>query len=259
MLRVARACVLVFAALILLGVADAAFGQTRELHVAAAADLTPVMPVLATEYEKATGVKLVVSLASSATLEQQIENGAPFDVFLSADFIHPEQLVAAGKTIEKAPVPYATGLLVLWARKDSPAQPLSLDSLTKPTVTKVAVANALHAPYGVAAMRALTALNMMDAVKSKLVIAENISQTAQFAESGNAQLGLISLTIASSQHYQAVGSFVRVREDLYPEIHQCGVVIKGTKRQVDAVAFLTWLTSASVQARLETMGLGKAQ
>jgi len=257
LLKAFRMGLLVVAVLILLGVTDAAFGQTRELHIAAASDLTPVMPVLSAEYEKATGVKLVTSLASSATLEQQIENGAPFDVFLSADFTHPEQLVSAGKAVEKSPVPYATGVLVLWARKDSPAQPLSLDSLTKPAVTKVAVANDLHAPYGVAATQALKALHLMDAVKPKLVIAENIAQTAQFVESGNAQAGLISLTIASSPHYQSVGSFVRIPK-VYTEVHQCGVVVKGAKNEAGGVEFLKWLTSAPIQAKLEGLGLGKA-
>ncbi len=124
-----------------------------ELHVAAASDLTPALPALAAAYEKKTGVKIVASFGSSATLAQQLQNGAPQDVFLSADFVQPEGLVAAGLTANKAPVPYATGVLVLWARKDSPAQPITLNVLTSPKVEKIAVANDLHAPYGLAATR----------------------------------------------------------------------------------------------------------
>jgi molybdate transport system substrate-binding protein len=257
MSNILRACVWVLAVVVVLGALDAAFGQETVLRVAAAADLTPVMPKLAAEYEKATGVKVVASFASSATLEQQLENGAPEDVFLSADFTHPEMLVAKGKTVEKSPVQYATGVLVLWARKDSPAQPLSIDSLTKPGVKKIAVANDLHAPYGVAAMQFLEHLHLMAQVKGKLVVAENIAQTAQFAESGNAQAGLISLTIANSQHFRDTGTFVPLPK-LYPPIMQCGVVMKGARHEAAGVKFLAWLTSERVQGMLPGMGLGKS-
>ena len=230
----------------------------KELHIAAAADLQPVLPTLAAAYEHATGVKIVASFGSSATLTQQLLNGDPQDVFLSADFVHPEQLVAAGLTLGSAPTPYARGVLVLWARKDSPAQPLTLDILTSPRVTKIAIANPLHAPYGLAATRALDALHLTDKVSSKLVTAENIGQTAQFAESGNAQVGLISLTIASSPHYRDLGSFVRFPPGSYPEIRQCGVVLKSSKNQPAAQDFLHWLTSSAIQQNLHTFGLDPA-
>jgi len=249
-----RGFAVVAATLVLPGLANAAFAQDKVLHVAAAADLTPVMPTLAAAYEHATGVKVVASFGSSATLEQQLENGDPQDVFLSADFVHPEALVAAGKTVETNPVAYAHGVLVLWARKDSPAQPLSIDSLTKPGVEKIAVANDLHAPYGVAATRAIAGLDLTEQLKGKLVVAENIAQTAQFVESGNAQVGFISLTIASSPKFAAEGTFVRLPA-IYPEIQQCGVVMKGSKNEGVGVNFLQWLTSKEVQATLGKMGL----
>jgi molybdate transport system substrate-binding protein len=243
-------------ALMLLALAPLATrAQTKELHIAAAADLQPVLPTLAAAYEKSTGIKIVASFGSSATLTQQITNGDPQDLFLSADFIHPEQLVAAGLTLEKDPVPYAHGVLVLWARKDSPAQPLTLDALTSPKVTKIAVANPLHAPYGLAAQRALENLHLTDATKAKLVVAENIGQTAQFAESGNAQVGIISQTIASSPHYRELGTFVLFPLQSYPPIIQTGVVLKSSKNQAAAQAFLTWLTSSTTQQQLKSFGL----
>jgi molybdate transport system substrate-binding protein len=244
------------AAIVWLGMVAAGFGQ--ELRVAAAADLTPLMPTLAAAYEKATGVKLVASFGSSASLEQQIENGMPVDVFLSADFLHPEKLAQAGRTVEAEPVEYAQGVLVLWARKDSPAQPLGLGSLTRASVTRVAVANAMHAPYGVAAMQALDALKLMYAVKPKLVVAENIAQTAEFVESGNAQVGLISKTIAGSAHFREVGTLVELPK-VYSPIRQCGVVMKGAKGERSGVEFLKWLTSERVQGMLAGMGLDRAQ
>jgi molybdate transport system substrate-binding protein len=230
-----------------------------ELHIAAASDLQPALPALAARYAAETGVKIVASFGSSATLTQQLENGAPQDVFLSADYVHPEQLVAAGLALETTPVPYARGVLVLWARKDSPAQPLTLDALTNPKVTKIAIANPLHAPYGLAATAALESLHLTAATKPKLVIAENISQTAQFAESANAQVAIISLTIAGSPHYQQLGSFVRFPPSSYPVIRQCGVVLKASGNQAAAVAFLKWLTSAAVQEALPKFGLDATQ
>ena len=227
-------------------------GLAQELHVAAAADLQPVLPTLAAQYEKQTGVKIVSSLGSSATLAQQITNGAPVDVFLSADTVHPQQLVTAGLATDLTA--YARGVLVLWARKDSPAQPVSVAALTSDKVQRLAIANELHAPYGLAAATALRALGVYDAVKPKLVVGENISQTAQFALTGNAQAGLISLTIASSPAYRDAGTFV-VLPKVYGEMLQSGAVIAASKQQVAAKAFVMWLASAAVQKQLPGFGL----
>lgn len=155
------------------------------------------MPVLAQAYEQKTGVKLEVSFGSSSALATQINNGAPFDVFLGADFSFPEQVVAAGLADEKEPQPYARGTLVLWARKDSSIQPLTMEQLINPKVTRIAVADQFHAPYGRAAYAALTQMKLLDKVQAKLVTAENVAQTAQFVQSGNAQLGFISLTLST--------------------------------------------------------------
>jgi molybdate transport system substrate-binding protein len=149
-------------------------------------------------------------------------------------------------------------VLVLWARKDSAAQPLSLDSLVSARVRKIAMANPLHAPYGLAAQRALEALHMTAATKEKLVVAENIGQTAQFAESGNAQCGLISLTTANSAHFRELGTFVRLPAGTYPPIQQTGVIMRSSKQQSAAEAFLIWLTSAEIQAKLQGFGLDPA-
>lgn len=226
----------------------------KVLHVAAAADLQPVMPVLETAYEHATGVKLIVSYGSSATLTTQILNGAPMDIFLAADFVFPEKIVAAGLSDMKEPVGYAKGALVLWARKDSPLQPLSMDRLTDPRVKRVAIANEVHAPYGRAAVAALKNLKIYNQVAPHLVVAENIAQAAQFVESGNAQLGLISLTAADSEHFKQIGTFVRV-PTVYPEMRQCAVVMAKSKQRAEAHAFLDWLLTPAVQGNLSKLGL----
>jgi molybdate transport system substrate-binding protein len=234
---------------------SSAFAQ-KELRVAAAADLQPVMPVLAQAYEHATGVKLVVSFGSSSTLATQILSGAPMDIFLGADFTYPEKVVAAGLADGTAPTAYAKGTLVLWARKDSGLLPLSLESLTDPRVKTVAIANELHAPYGRAAGDALRKLKLYDKVSPHFVVGDNIAQTAQFVESGNAQLGLISLTAASSQHFKEIGDFVLVPKSQYPEIRQCAVIMKNSDRRADAHAFLDWLLSSAVQENFPKLGLG---
>lgn len=214
-----------------------------------------MLPTLADRYQKATGVKLVVSYGSSGNLTTQILNGAPMDLFLGADFVFPEKVVAAGLADGKAPTPYARGTLVLWARKDSPLQPITIDSLTDKRATSVAIANDLRAPYGLAAVSALKRLKMYDAVKPHLVVAENISQAAQFAESGNAQLGFISLTAASTPRFKSEGNFVRVPSSAYAPIQQCAVVMKNSDRKAEAHAFLDWLLKPEVQSSLEPMGL----
>ena len=179
--------------------------------MAAAADLQPVMPGLSQAYEHATGVKLVVSFGSSSTLATQIIDGAPMDIFLGADFTYPEKIVAAGLA-DGAPTAYAKGTLVLWTRKDSGLLPLSMERLTDPRVKTVAIANELHAPYGFAAASALRKMKLYEQVSPHLVVGENIAQTAQFVESGNAQLGLISLTAASTEHFKEIGTYVLVHK-----------------------------------------------
>jgi molybdate transport system substrate-binding protein len=177
------------------------------------------------------------------------------DIFLGADFVYPEKIVAAGLADGTAPTQYARGTLVLWARKDSPLQPITLDTLMDKRVTSVAIANDLHAPYGQAAVSALKRMHMYDQVKPHLVIAENIAQAAQFVESGNAQLGLISLTAANSQRFQTAGTFIRVPTSTYTPIMQCAVVMAKSDRRAEAHAFLDWLLKPEIQAVLATMGL----
>jgi molybdate transport system substrate-binding protein len=227
----------------------------REVHVLAAADLQPVLPRLAEAFEHATGIKLIASFGSSATLATQIVNGDPADLFLAADYSYPEKIVAAKLADSSDPIPYARGTLVLFARKDSPFQPLDQNTLRNPHIERLAIADTLHAPYGLAAERALTALKLYDQLKPHLVIAENIAQTAQFVESGNAQLGLISMTSASTDHMRDLGTFIRMQPGTYPEIRQCAVVMKNSAHRADAHAFLDWLRSPEIQHNLAQFGL----
>jgi len=188
-------------------------------------------------------------------LSTQIINGAPMDIFFSADYVFAEQIIAANLADTTEPKEYAKGTLVLWARKDSHFQPLSLNALSDPKLKSLAVANPEHAPYGRAAVAALQGMKVFANVVPHIVEAENIAQAAQFAESGNAELAILSLTIASSQHFQDIGSFVYVPTYAYPEIRQTAVVIRKSAEREAAHKFLDYVLSGPVQAALPKLGL----
>jgi molybdate transport system substrate-binding protein len=226
----------------------------REVHVLAAADLQPALPALIAAFEHATSIKLIPSYGSSATLATQILNGDPADLFLAADYSFPETIIAAKLADTTEPIAYARGTLVLFARKDSPLQPIDQNTLMDKRLQTLAIADPEHAPYGRAAVSALTSMKLYEGLKPHLVVAENVAQTAQFVESGNAQLGLISLTLASSEHMKQVGTFIRMPK-VYPEIRQCAVVMKNSSHRADAHAFLDWLRSPAIQENLPKYGL----
>jgi molybdate transport system substrate-binding protein len=224
------------------------------LRLAAAADLEPLLPSILTEYERQSGQHVQASFASSATLATQIENGAPFDVFLSADMALPERIVRDGFAASGVPAqPYARGTLVLWTRNQSGLGQLNMQVLTSPTVHNVAVANPQHAPYGRAAMQALTNLALLPLVQPKLRTAENIAQAAQFASTGNADVGLISLTSALT--LTALGHYIAVPQTAYQPILQGAVALKGGANAKGAAAFLRYLHSPAVAQQLQQGGL----
>ncbi len=225
------------------------------MKIAAAADLQPVLPALIEEFEHQSHKNVEASYASSATLAAQILNGAPFGLFLSADLSFPKKVVAAGLADGTEPIAYARGALVLWARNDSPVQPLSLDTLRSPALRTIAVANAEHAPYGRAAKAALEKLGLATALKDRLVVAENIAQTAQYADSGNADAGLISLTSALTPRLSADGKYVVMPEDSYPPLLQGAVVIKQASGAEEAHEFLAFLLSPPIREQLAERGL----
>jgi molybdate transport system substrate-binding protein len=229
--------------------------DSATLKIAAAADLQPVLPALIDQFEKQTHKKIEASYASSATLATQILNGGPFGLFLAADLSFPQKVIAAGLGESAEPVPYARGTLVLWARNDSPVQPLSMDSLRNPSLKTVAVANPDHAPYGRAAKAAIEKLGLANTLQGKLVVAENIAQTAQYADSGNAQAGFLSLTSALTPRLTSDGKYVAVPEDSYPPLLQGAVVIKHGPNAEESHQFLDFLLSAPIRKELAERGL----
>jgi molybdate transport system substrate-binding protein len=231
------------------------------LHIAAAADLEPVLPPILEQFQQTTGIHAEATYQASAMLTTQIQNGAPFDLFLSADLSYPKRLIdagladAAGTSDSSTPVPYARGTLVLWTRKDSQLPPPSLDLLRSPLLKRLAIANPERAPYGRAAVAALTSLKIYEELKPRIVTAENIAQTAQFVDSGNADAGLISLTSALTPRLASSGTYFVVPRDLYPPIEQGAVIVSKTSQREAVHKLLDFLLSPTVQAQLAKSGL----
>jgi molybdate transport system substrate-binding protein len=234
-------------------------GAQSQLRVAAAADLEPVLPPILEQFEQATGIRADATYEASAMLTTQILNGAPFDLFLSADTGYPERLVQASAADSDAPVVYAKGTLVLWERNDAGLPPPSLDLLRDPRLKRLAIANPERAPYGKAAVAALEKLGLYDALKPRLVTAENIAQTAQFADSGNADAGLISLTSALTPRLKSSGTYFVIPRDLYPPIEQGAVVVSHSQQREAAHKLLNYLLSPPIQAELAKGGLTPAR
>jgi molybdate transport system substrate-binding protein len=218
----------------------AASAQT--LTIAAASDLQAVLPTIASDFEKQTGVTTRVTFGSSGNFFSQLQNGAPFDLFFSADLEYPRQLVKGGQALGDTLSEYASGRIVVWARKDAGLDlRAGLRVLADPRVRKVAIANPEHAPYGRAAVAALRHENLYDAVQPKLVFGENISQAAQFVQSGNADAGIVALSVALVPALKSVGVYAEIPSTFHPPIRQGAVVIRTSNHQQAARDFLAFL------------------
>ena len=231
-----------------------AFAQ--EITVAAAADLSTALPEIVARYAKQSGQSVKLTFGSSGNLMNQIENGAPFDIFFSADEGYPAQLVEKGLAEKDSVYRYAIGRLVLWVPNDVPVdlQKMGIQALLDPAVKKVAIANPLHAPYGRAAEAALKQLGVYDQIAAKLVLGENISQAAQFVESGNAQAGLIALSHALSPSMKNKGHYWTVPLDAYPTLNQAAVVLSKSKQQNAARKFLDFVRGPEGTSLLKNYG-----
>jgi molybdate transport system substrate-binding protein len=231
----------------------------RELSVAAAADLSVALQEVAANYEQSTGVALKLSFGASGALTQQIQNGAPFDIFFSADMDYPRQLVAAGRADGATLYRYAIGKLVLWAPKNSPLdiEHRGIDVLLDPSVKKIAMANPQHAPYGRAAAATLKHYGLEEKLHDKIVLGENIAQAAQFVESGNAQVGFVALAHAAAPTMKDKGKYWIVPADAYPPLDQGVIVISSSAHKKDAEAFLQYVKSPEFIDVMRRYGFGE--
>ena len=227
----------------------------NELLVGAAADLNPALNDIAQQFQK-NGVHVKISFGASGALTQQIQNGAPFDIFLSADMDYPRQLIAQGYADAASLYQYSLGKLVLWVPANSPldVEHKGMEILLDPSVKKIAIANPQHAPYGRAAVAALKHARMYDRLTDRFVLGENISQAAQFAESGNAQAGFVALAHAVSPAVKNTGKFWVVPADYYPPLEQGVVVITKSQHKKEAADFLDYLKTKDASDVLRKYG-----
>lgn len=225
--------------------------SAQEVRVAAAADLKFAMQDLAAQFEKQTGTKVDVTYGSSGNFFSQMENGAPFDLFFSADIEYPRKLEAAGLAEPGTLYEYAIGRIAIWMPPDAKVDVTHEEwkALVDPSVQKIAIANPEHAPYGRAAVAALQKAGIYEQVKAKLVYGENISQAAQFVQSGNAQAGILAMSLAVSPGMKE-GKRWEIPTDMHPAIKQGAIVLKSAKNKEQAGAFLEFAKSEAGRATL---------
>jgi molybdate transport system substrate-binding protein len=227
----------------------------QEITVVAAADLQFAFQDVAARFQKETVKNVKLIFGSSGNFFAQIQNGAPFDLFFSADIDYPQRLEAAGLAEPGTLYRYATGKIVLWVPNDSKLDlTRGLQVLLDPSIKKIAIANPEHAPYGRAAVAALRHENIYDQVSSKFVLGENISQTATFVVSGSADIGIVALSLAVAPSMKTKGRHFEIPADDYPPIEQAAVVIKSSQHKDIARQFLAYLQTPPLQDLLRTYG-----
>jgi len=227
----------------------------QEITVAAAADLQFAMEDVAARFQKETGKTAKLIYGSSGNFFQQIQNGAPFDMFFSANLDYPKKLEAAGLTEPGSYYQYAKGKIVIWVRNESKLDLSSgMKVLLDPSVKKIAVANPQHAPYGQAAVAAMQNEKIYEQVKDKFVLGENISQTASFVVSGSADAGIVALSLALSPNMKDKGRYAEIPADEYPPIEQACVILGSSKNKEAARQFLSFVKTAAIGDVLKSYG-----
>ena len=229
--------------------------KAENLTVAAAADLTFAFRDVAAQFQQQSTDQLRISYGSSGNFFSQIKNGAPYDVFFSADVQYPQKLAAAGLIEPGTIYEYAAGKIVIWVPAASKLDlSRGLNVLLDPGIHKIAIANPEHAPYGRAAVAAMQHEGIYDKVKGKLVMGEDISQTAQFVQSGNADAGILALSLALAPVMKDRGRFVIIPPSDYPPIIQAACVIRATKHPELAKRFLEFMKRPATVAKMEEYG-----
>lgn len=221
----------------------------ESLRIAAAADLKFAMDEIAASFRQShPGTNVEVTYGSSGNFKTQIQQGAPFDLYFSADIAFPRELKEAGLAASDVR-PYATGRIVLWSAQTD-ASKLTLADLTRADFPKIAIANPRHAPYGKRAEEALRASGVWEKIEPRLVYGENIAQTAQFVQSGNAQIGIIALSLALNPELADKGGYYLIPDSLHESLVQ-GFII--TARAAENPLARTFADSMDTIAARETM------
>jgi len=227
--------------------------QADEIRIAAAADLRFAMEEVVSRFRKIHSKDSIeVSYGSSGKFHTQIRNGAPFDLFFSADIALPQKLAEEGLAAASVQ-PYALGRIVVWRpNRDNP--PLNLADLARPEIKRIAIANPKHAPYGMRAVEALKAAQIWPSIENRLVYGENIAQTAQFVQTGNADAGIIALSLAITPEFAEKGRYSLIPADLHQPLEQGFVILKRARSNALAKSFANFFNETSVRSIMTRYG-----
>lgn len=235
--RVARLMLVAVAIAATLGAAGCRRGARRQVTIAAAADLSKAFEEVGAAFTKQTGIKPVFRFGSSGLLAQQIGEQAPFDVFAAANVAYIDDVVAKGACDGATKRPYARGRIVVWSKAHKVT---ALTQLTEPRFAKIAIAHPDHAPYGKAAKQALEAAGVWAQVEGKLVFGENVRQTMQWAQEGDADAAIVALSLA---HVTVGGNSLLIDEAQHQPLVQALAVCKHGGAEANGRAFVDFLTS----------------
>jgi molybdate transport system substrate-binding protein len=224
--------------------------QGDEITVAAASNLTDAFGEIGKRFTASTGVKVTNSFGATSDLSKQIENGAPFDVFASADVEHVEDLAHKGLLADAPRGVYARGRLVLWVPHGGKSSVSRVEDLAGEGVSKVAIAKPDVAPYGRAAVESLNALGLWAKVEPKVVYSQTVAQAKQFAASGNADAAFIPRSLVR----EGEGTAIEMDARLHAPIDQVVGVVRASKRQEAARRFVEFLLSEEGQSVLKAFG-----
>lgn len=221
-----------------------------EIVVAAAANLTDAFGEVGRRFTAKTGVRVTYSFGATADLAKQVEGGAPFDVFASADVARVDELARKGMLVEESRAVYARGRLVLWVPPDGRAGVVRLEDLAGAGVSRVALARPEAAPYGRAAVESLQALKLWAQVEPKVVYSQSVAQAKQFAASGNADAAFLPRSLVKAGE----GTAVEVDESLHAPIDQALGVVRASRKQAAAGSFVEFVLSEEGQSVLRSFG-----
>ncbi|MBM3804724.1 MAG: molybdate ABC transporter substrate-binding protein [Acidimicrobiia bacterium] len=220
------------------------------IHVAAASDLTPAFSEIGGLLESKKAIKAVFTFGSSGLLAKQIEHGAPFDLFASASGSFVDRTESLGLVVEGSRQVFAIGRLAVWQREDAPVPLQTVSDLANPAIRRIAIANPEHAPYGRAAREALEHGRLWEAMKEKIVFAENVAQAFQFAQTGNVDAAVVAQSLATGRD----GRVVPIEPQAHAPIDQTVCILKRARQIVACRQFVEFLLSAEGQAVLQRYG-----
>jgi molybdate transport system substrate-binding protein len=227
--------------------------EPKEINVAAAANLSDAFNELGKQFTARTAIRVVYSFGATAELAKQIENGAPFDLFASADTEHVEQLNRQGLVLPDTMALYARGRLILWTPQGSSITLNRIEDLRRAEVERIAIAKPDAAPYGRAAVEALKALSLWNDIESKVIYGQNVSQVKQYVATGNADAALLPRSLV----HEGEGHSIEVDERLHQPINQSLAVIKASGKQQAARLFAQYILSPQAQSLLQRYGYEK--